>query len=101
MPDWSADRKCLTQDVWQRTVRLVESVRGNADETRLLVEPVDLVGESRSRAEVLQVTIRDIGEVQLFGTRADSDVVERVELSSEVVVQKDWHMSDGCFAKEG
>ena len=72
-----------------RTIRLIETIGYDAYETSVVIESVDLVGQDRSRSEVLHVSIGDIGKVHLLVSRVDGDVVQGVELSTEVVVEDD------------
>ena len=68
------------------TVRLIEPVRNDTDQSGDCVKPVYLVGKPWGWPEVLQEAVRDVGEVDLLVTWIDRDVVERVELPAEVVV---------------
>jgi hypothetical protein len=47
-----------------------------------------LVSQTRNRTEVLEIPIEGIGEVQVTVPGVDADIVERVELATEVVVEK-------------
>ena len=59
------------------------------DGTGVWVEAVDLVLQTRSRAEILHVAIDRIGEVDFLVLGMDRYIVQRVELTTEVVVQND------------
>lgn len=69
------------------TVREREIIGNNGDSASLEVVAVDLVSQTRDRAEVLEVTVESVGEVEFAVTGADDQVVQGVELSAEVVVQ--------------
>lgn len=69
------------------TVRHVESVCNHRNDASIHVEPVDLVGEPRGRPKILQISVGDIGKVELFVARIDRDVVERVELTAKVIIK--------------
>lgn len=71
------------------TIRQNESIRSNRDSAGLVVPTVDLVPNSRGRAEVLQESVEGICEVDVLVDRVDDDVVEGAELPAEVVVEHD------------
>lgn len=66
-----------------------EVVRDHSQRAGLGVQAVDLVPQTRLRAEVLPVSVLRVGEVDVSIATVHSDVIERVELSAEVVVDKD------------
>lgn len=70
------------------TIGQGEVVSDDCDGAGLEVVPVDLVPQAGRRAEVLQEAVEGIGEVQLSVAGVDVDVVERVELATEVVVEQ-------------
>ncbi len=53
----------------------------------LLLKPVHLLLETRPGSEVLDVSIGGIGKVVIFVPRMDTDVVDRVELPAEMIVE--------------
>lgn len=71
------------------TVGQREIIGNDGDSASLEVVSVDLVSQTRDRAEVLEVTVESIGEVEFTVTGADDQVVQGVELSAKVVVQED------------
>lgn len=71
------------------TIGQSEIVGDNCDRASLEVVAVDLVAQAWRRTEVLQEAVEGIGEVQFSITGVDYDVVERVELATEVVVEED------------
>lgn len=73
------------------TIGQSEVVGDDLNSAGLEVVAVDLVAQAGRRAEVLQEAIEGIGEVQLFVTGVDDNVVERVELATEVVVEQNWN----------
>jgi hypothetical protein len=75
-----------------RTVGEVEAICDDPNGSGSLVEPVHLVGESRCRSEVLQVSIRHVCKVELLVARVHGDVVQRIKLAAPVVVQDDWQL---------
>lgn len=64
-------------------------ISDDSDSARLEVVAVYLVAQARRRAKVLQVAVEGVGEVQLSITGVDDNIVERVELTAEVVVEED------------
>lgn len=69
---------------------MIESIRDDRDSTGGRVEPIDLVLQARSWTEVLHVAINCVCEVDILVLRVNGHVVQRVELATEVVVQKHW-----------
>ena len=72
------------------TVGQSEVVSDNSDSAGLKVVPVYLVAQAGRRAEVLQEAVKGIGKVQFSVARVYVDVVERVELATEIVVEENW-----------
>lgn len=64
-------------------------IRHYRDGTGVWVEAVYLVLQTRSRAEILHVAVDRIGEVNFLVLGMDRHIVQRVELTTEVVVQND------------
>lgn len=71
------------------TVGQSEVIGDNGDRSRLKIVAVDLVAEAWGRAKVLQKAVEGVGKIQLSIAGVDVDVVERVELATEIVVEQD------------
>lgn len=71
------------------TVGQSKVVGSDGNGTSLKVVPIDLVTETRRRAEILEEAVESVGEVELLVAGMDDNVVEGAELTTEVIVQKD------------
>ena len=69
------------------TVGMVKSISDNCHSTCLGVEPVNLFRKTGSRAEVLCIAIDGVCEVDILACWVDGNIVQRVELATEVVVK--------------
>lgn len=52
------------------------------------IESIGLVRQHRLRSEVLEVTIRHIGEVYISISGVDGNIVDRVKLATVIIVDK-------------
>jgi len=80
-----------SHDSRRHTVWFIESIGYYTDQSGLGVESVDLVRQNWCWTEVLQEPISDICKVHFLISGMDSDIVERAELPSKVVVQDHCH----------
>lgn len=71
------------------TVGQSEVIGDNSDRARLKVVAVDLVAKAWRWTEILQEAVEGVGKVQLSVEGVNDDVVERVELATEIVVEQD------------
>jgi hypothetical protein len=71
------------------TVGKGEVVGDNSDSAGVKVVSVDLVSQTRDRAEVLKISVEGVGEVQITVSGVDANVVQGVELATEVVIEDD------------
>lgn len=69
-------------------VRQSEVVSNNCGSTGLEVVAVHLVPQTRNRTEVLEVAVKGVREVEITVLGADNQVVQRVELTTKVVVEQ-------------
>jgi hypothetical protein len=53
-----------------------------------------LVSQTRNRAEVLEIPVEGVGEVQVTVPGVDANIVKGVELATEVVVEEGLLQSD-------
>lgn len=67
---------------------MIESIRDDRDSTGRRVESIDLVLQARRWTEILHVAIDCVCEVDVLVLWVNGDVVQGVELATEVVVQK-------------
>lgn len=70
-----------------RTVRVVKLIGHNSHSTGVRVETVHLILQTRGRAEILHIAVDGISEVNFFVLWVDSHIVQRVELTTKVVVE--------------
>jgi len=75
------------------TVGKSKIISDNSYGTSVKVVAVDLVSQTRNGTEVLEISVKSIGEVQISVSGVDADIVEGVKLAAEVVVQK------GCLCQ--
>ena len=54
------------------------------------VQSIDLIWQPGDRTEVLKVPVQRVCEVDVSIARVDSHIIERVELTTEVVVDEDF-----------
>lgn len=73
------------------TIGQSEVVGDDLNSAGLEVVAIDLVAQAGRRAEVLQESVEGVCEVQLFVTGVDDNVVQRVELATEVVVEQHFY----------
>jgi hypothetical protein len=66
-----------------------KSISNDCHSTRIRVEPIDLVLQTRRWTEILDITIDRVGEIDIFVLRVNDYVVQGIELATEVVVQED------------
>ncbi len=77
-----------------RTVGHVKSIRYHRYRAGPVIEPPDLLLQARWRSEVLHITVRWIGEIDVFVLWVYADIVDRVELPAEVVVKNGYEGRD-------
>ena len=77
----------------KHTVGKSKVISDNSHGTSVKVVAVDLVSQTRNGTEILEVSVESVCEVQISVPGVNADVVEGVELTAEVVVQK------GCLCQ--
>lgn len=70
------------------TVGQSKVISSDGNSASLEVVAIDLVTEARRGAEVLEVAVESVGEVELAVAGVNDNVIEGAELTTEVVVQK-------------
>jgi hypothetical protein len=75
------------------TVRESEVVSNSSDRASVEIVAIHLVAQARGWTEVLEEAIKCIGEVQFAVLGVNDQVIEGVELTSEVVVQECYMVS--------
>ena len=83
----------ISHQTTKHTVGKGKVISDNSHGTGVKVVAVDLVSQTRNRTEILEISVESIGEVQISVSGVDANVVEGVELTAEVVVQK------GCLCQ--
>ena len=78
---WSSDSK--------HTIWVIKPIRDNGYSTSLGVQTVDLILQTRDGSEILNPAIDSVREIDIFALGMNCDVVQRVELPTKVVVEKD------------
>lgn len=71
---------------------MIKPICHNCHGTCLGVESVDLILQTRRRAEVLYIAVDGVGEVDIFVFRMDGQIVQGVELSAEIVVEDNFRI---------
>lgn len=77
------------------TVGKGEVVGDNSHSTTVKVVSVYLVSQTRDRAEILEISVKGVSEVQITVPGVDANVVQGVELATEVVIEEDWPLLAG------
>lgn len=72
----------------QRTVAVELLIRYYCESLGNSIQPIYLILQSRRRAEILEVAVSHVCEVDIPIGRVDGHVVDRVELPPVVVVHK-------------
>lgn len=72
------------------TIGRHKPIGGDSQSSSDRVQAIDLVRQARHGAEVLPEAVQGVGKVDVLVTRVDGHVVEGVELSTKVVVYKNW-----------
>jgi hypothetical protein len=85
---WSVFRCFHIADKQRLAIVVDLIVRHDSQRLSHSVELVDLIFQDRRGSEVLQITIRDVGEIDVAVSGIHRDIVERIELASIVVVDK-------------
>lgn len=65
-----------------------EVVSNDGDGARLKVVAIDLIPKTGNGTEVLEVTVESVGKVEISILGTDNQVVQRIELTAEVVVDE-------------
>ena len=69
---------------------MVKPIRDNCNGTCIGVESVDLILQTGRRAEVLHIAVDSVCEVDVFAFRVNGNIVQGVELATEVVVKDNY-----------
>jgi hypothetical protein len=70
------------------TVGMNKPIRRDRDGTGIGVESIDLVLQTRSRTEILHISINRVCEINVFIFRVNGYIVQGVKLATEVIVQE-------------
>lgn len=70
------------------TVGKYKVVCNNGYSSSGIVESVDLISQSGDRSEVLEIAVQCVGEVDILVSWVDRDIIQRVELPSEIIVDE-------------
>lgn len=70
------------------TIGQFKPISHHCHRTRRWIEAVDHVGKGRRWAEILQIPVKRVGEVDVSISRIDGHVIEGIELPTEIVVDK-------------
>jgi len=77
----------------ERTVGLVVPISYHSDRPGSVIEAVHLVRKTFLGSEILESSINGICEVHILVAWVNGDVVERIELATEKVVNENWGTS--------
>jgi primosomal replication protein N len=66
-----------------------ESISNDSHSTGIGVKAIDLILQARSWTEVLDIAIDCVCEIDIFVLWVDGYIVQRVELTTEVVIKED------------
>lgn len=72
-----------------RTIWMIKLICHNSNSACVRVESVHLILQTRGRAEVLNIAIDCVGEINVFILRVDGHIVQRVKLATKVVVENE------------
>lgn len=74
------------------TVRHNKPICSNANESGPIVVSINLVNQARRGPEVVTLAISRVGEVDVQVLGVNRDIIERVELAAEEVIEKNRHI---------